>query len=558
VARALVHHSKEPLPQRSSEQGAVQFQKLPVGQQLLQVQAKGYSFSMLGFNMAQGIQAGARLTLLPLEGPYSFDSTKEYSVDVGSLSITIPPGALSDSQGQPVEEVVDLFVGRPDLENDALVEAPNLLEGVARPGADPVGLETLGMVALVFQRKDGQLLSFARGPKIRDDGTRGNFGLPGGRPESSRQGATLASTLPPLPVWRVDPESGYWVPTGDMGTIVESGTEPGRYKWEVTLKSAPHLFAVALPFWWRSPAASREEPLRPPEPAWVETSCLDVRVEDAAGQPVAGRLVVARGVDYVSMTRALTDADGRARLEVMRGKKVKVEAGGEPWVVDAGSEPGNCRGRGAQPVPVTLEVPVRTCTPGAERECAYGGPKGTSGVGACRAGRQVCDANGTGWSDTCEGEVRPQQEESCDTVRDDNCDGAVNEGCASICREGDTRPCYEGPEGTTGMGQCHAGTQTCMAGGTAWSACEGQLLPEAEDCSRPGDEDCDGVACRCLPEERQWCSYSGPEGTEGVGTCRASTRACNASGTDWSACTSEVLPLPEEDCTTTGDDDCDG
>ncbi|HYO70209.1 MAG TPA: hypothetical protein VEU33_29440, partial [Archangium sp.] len=73
VARALVHHSEEALPQRSNERGAVQLQKLPVGPQLLQVQAKGYSYSLLGFHMAEGIQAGARLTLLPLEGPYSFD-----------------------------------------------------------------------------------------------------------------------------------------------------------------------------------------------------------------------------------------------------------------------------------------------------------------------------------------------------------------------------------------------------------------------------------------------------------------------------------------------------
>ncbi|HYO66343.1 MAG TPA: kelch repeat-containing protein, partial [Archangium sp.] len=398
---------------------------------------------------------------------------------------------------------------------------------------------------------------FARGPKIGDDGTRGNYGLPGGGPAEASRGVTTASALPPLPVWRVDPESGYWVPMGDMGKLVESGTEPGRYGWEVTLKSAPYLFAVALPFWWRSPAASLTEPLRPPEPAWLESSCLEVRVEDTAGQPAAGRLVVARGVDYVSMTRALTDASGRARLEVMRGRKVKVDAGEEPVVVDAGGEPGNCRGKGAEPVPVSLEVPVRTCTPGAELECAYGGPTGTRGVGACREGRQVCNANGTGWSDTCEGEVRPTQE-SCDTPQDDDCDGTVNETCASICQEGETRPCYEGPEGTGGVGQCQMGTQTCVARGTAWSACKGQVLPEAEDCSRPGDEDCDGVTCQCWPAERQRCGYTGPEETEDVGLCRASTRACNTSGTGWGACGGEVPPQAEEDCTTAGDDDCDG
>jgi Galactose oxidase, central domain/Kelch motif len=97
-----------------------------------------------------------------------------------------------------------------------------------------------------------------------------------------------------------------------------------------------------------------------------------------------------------------------------------------------------------------------------------------------------------------------------------------------------------------------------VAGGTAWSACEGQVLPREEACSKPGDEDCDGVVCLCWPGQEETCEYGGPAGTEGVGACRASTRTCDDSGKAWGACTGEVTPLPQEDCTTPGDDDCDG
>jgi hypothetical protein len=117
------------------------------------------------------------------------------------------------------------------------------------------------------------------------------------------------------------------------------------------------------------------------------------------------------------------------------------------------------------------EVPtVRPC---------YGGPAGTSGVGACRSGMEVCTAGA--WSGMCAGEVRPTTE-TCDNV-DNNCNGAVDEGVA--------RACYTGPAGTAGVGICRNGTQTCSAG--AWGAtCSGQVTPRAETCNAL-DDDCDGV-----------------------------------------------------------------
>ena len=62
-----------------------------------------------------------------------------------------------------------------------------------------------------------------------------------------------------------------------------------------------------------------------------------------------------------------------------------------------------------------------TCAPGTTIACAYSGPMGTQDVGICRAGEQLCKADGTG-DGVCSGEVTPKAE-SCAATEDENCDG---------------------------------------------------------------------------------------------------------------------------------------
>ena len=64
--------------------------------------------------------------------------------------------------------------------------------------------------------------------------------------------------------------------------------------------------------------------------------------------------------------------------------------------------------------------------------------------------------------------------------------------CFPSCIPGASETCYEGPEGTGQVGICKIGSRACQADGT-WGGCNGQVLPENEDCNNGVDDDCDGM-----------------------------------------------------------------
>jgi hypothetical protein len=65
-----------------------------------------------------------------------------------------------------------------------------------------------------------------------------------------------------------------------------------------------------------------------------------------------------------------------------------------------------------------------------------------------------------------------------------------------------------------------------------------------------------GGASGCEPGKAAPC-YAGPEGTEGVGICKAGSKTCNAEGTAYGACAGEVTPGVET-CGSPEDENCDG
>lgn len=201
-------------------------------------------------------------------------------------------------------------------------------------------------------------------------------------------------------------------------------------------------------------------------------------------------------------------------------------------------------------------APPTNCEP-LEQELCYLGPEGTEGVGACRAGVRTCSADGSSYS-TCQSQILPSAED-CGTALDDDCDGEVNEACE--CVPGTFRKCYSGPASSLGVGACEGGTQWCREDGLGFDACQGEVVPSAEDCTNATDDDCDGQVnqaevCVCSAGDVVAC-YSGPQGTEGVGACVAGTQACLPEGGAFGPCEFDIGPS-EEDCATPFDEDCDG
>lgn len=169
------------------------------------------------------------------------------------------------------------------------------------------------------------------------------------------------------------------------------------------------------------------------------------------------------------------------------------------------------------------------------------GPAGTKGIGNCKTGIQLCDADFQPIGG-CEGAVFPEPE-TCNAPGDEDCDNETNEeGAGCYCTPSTQDTCYGGNAANAGVGICQLGTCQCNDTGTACeSVCKDWVPPQAEDCSTPEDEDCDGEdvdpedGCVCVANEIQGCYV------------------CDATGKGYAQ-----VPSVIDDCQIPGDDDCDG
>ncbi len=144
------------------------------------------------------------------------------------------------------------------------------------------------------------------------------------------------------------------------------------------------------------------------------------------------------------------------------------------------------------------------------------------GGSQCTNGKQCC--SGTCTNRQCTPEVSP-----------------------TFCAAGSTRSCYSGPAGTAGTGVCRAGLETCVADGSGYGPCVGQVLPTAEVCDGL-DNDCDGVVDGGNPGGGASCS------TGLLGICAAGTTVCVNGAL---ICQQNEQPRAEI-CGNGLDDDCDG
>lgn len=73
--------------------------------------------------------------------------------------------------------------------------------------------------------------------------------------------------------------------------------------------------------------------------------------------------------------------------------------------------------------------------------------------------------------------------------------GSGGSGGGSVCAPDTVEPCYSGPPATEGVSECRAGSRICNPDGSAWGACEGEVLPTIERCDATTDENCDSLDC---------------------------------------------------------------
>jgi Notch-like protein len=171
------------------------------------------------------------------------------------------------------------------------------------------------------------------------------------------------------------------------------------------------------------------------------------------------------------------------------------------------------------------DAAVEACKPDESRVCPE-----------CPQGRQTCVDGEWG---ACEGGV-----EVCNGL-DDDCDGEIDEGFAAL-----GQPCLQG------IGACEAqGVVICGPDGRTVLCGASPGAPSAEVCDGL-DNDCDGrVDIDADGNPLGEPCYSGPEGTLGVGVCRAGAAICDENGLP-GACGQEIVPS-EEVCDGL-DNDCDG
>lgn len=160
------------------------------------------------------------------------------------------------------------------------------------------------------------------------------------------------------------------------------------------------------------------------------------------------------------------------------------------------------------------------CEPGSEETC-YTGPPGTDGIGLCKVGMRVCNAEGTGFG-KCFDEVTPKTED-CATDDDEDCDGATldtDAGC--ICHPLQQGSCYTGSADTEGVGNCKPGVGVCAASGTEFTSCTNDVTPKAEICLSNDDENCDGEPA-CTGAHRWSAAFGNDSGQAGIDVAVDST-----------------------------------
>ncbi|WP_437725767.1 hypothetical protein [Sorangium sp. So ce861] len=205
------------------------------------------------------------------------------------------------------------------------------------------------------------------------------------------------------------------------------------------------------------------------------------------------------------MARTSESTGSRSRLHRRASAAVLLAALGPTNECDPsapGSGGGGAAGGGGYSSATTGEGggPAATGSGGSATTGEGGGPAATGSGGSATTGEGGGPAaTGSGGSAGHGG-----GDESTST-------GSGGSATTATCVPGSIVACYSGPEGTSGVGPCTAGTQTCRPDGFGYGPCTGEITPAAEVCATPQDESCDGDP-RC-PRPAAWARGFGIETT---------------------------------------------
>lgn len=203
---------------------------------------------------------------------------------------------------------------------------------------------------------------------------------------------------------------------------------------------------------------------------------------------------------------------------------------------------------------------------------------------SCAAG-QFCDPATMACSDGCKADADCTSPQLCDPTShqcvsctaDSQCDPGSVCNSSGVCVAGcsDSAPCVAGQACCDGA--CADLNNDPLSCGTCGKACTvpdhaavacvqgicqmGPCDAGFGDCDQNPDTGCEtdvsaGGGCSCTPGDTQSC-YTGPPGTQDIGTCKGGTSTCDPTGTKWGPCDGQVTPTFDT-CADSKDNDCDG